>query len=312
MSKFQSKQAKKLFLVTFLLVFFVSCSSNEQSETNENWETFSTNSERKKPEIDYSRSEDKISPSDKTKEGRVENKTNKNLNISTNVGKRMYKEYGAMFFAKNGAISPSKVVFSNESDVSSWQNSIPKNSETINGITIVLQKPAMEALLRAIDEAKQKGVSISPRGKDAAKRNYEGTVSLWKSRVNPGLNHWMKKGRLNESEAQRIKSLPIPQQISEIFKLEKQGMFFSKDKSKSIIYSVAPPGTSQHISMLALDVSEHENQTVRQILAKHGWFQTVISDTPHFTYLGVKEGQLRKLGLKKTMNGNRIYWVPNI
>lgn len=89
-------------------------------------------------------------------------------------------------------------------------------------------------------------------------------------------------------------------------------MFFAKDLSKSIIYSVAPPGTSQHISMLAFDVEEHDNRNVREILAKHGWFQTVISDLPHFTYLGVKEEELSNLGLKKTGNGGRVYWIPNI
>jgi hypothetical protein len=100
--------------------------------------------------------------------------------------------------------------------------------------------------------------------------------------------------------------------VPEIFKLESNGMFFSKDLSKSIIYSVAPPGTSQHISLLSLDVSEHENARVRGILAKHGWFQTVVSDLPHFTFLGVPENQLSSLGLKKTNDDGRVFWIPNI
>lgn len=62
--------------------------------------------------------------------------------------------------------------------------------------------------------------------------------------------------------------------------------------------------------MLALDVKEFENAKVRVILAKHGWFQTVVSDLPHFTYLGVKESELASLGLKEVNNGGRTFWIP--
>ncbi len=227
------------------------------------------------------------------------------------VGQKMLKEYGSMFVAKNGAVPPSKVVFNNESEVSSWQSGIAKSSENIGGATVELQTPAMKALKEAIAEAKQNGADIKPNGgSDAARRDYAGTVTNWKSRVDPGMVHWVGKGKITQAEANRIKALPIPEQIGEIFKLEAQGIFFAKDLSKSIIYSVAPPGTSQHISMLAFDVAEHANPKVRDILAKHGWFQTVVSDLPHFTYLGVSESELPKLGLKKVSDGGRTYWIP--
>ena len=224
----------------------------------------------------------------------------------------MLKEYGAMFVAKNGAVPPDKVGFDNESEVSAWQSNVSKSSENVGGTTIELQTPAMNALKEAISNAQQNGLTISPRGDDAARRNYSGTVALWESRVNPGLDHWVGKGRLQKTEADRIRSLPVSSQIAEIFRLEDQGIYFAKSLDKSIIYSVAPPGTSQHISMLALDVKEHENPKVRQILADHGWFQTVISDLPHFTYLGAKESDLSALGLKKVSDGGRNYWIPNI
>jgi len=155
-------------------------------------------------------------------------------------------------------------------------------------------------------------MTITPRGSDASKRNYAGTVTNWASRVNPGLDHWTGNGRITADEARRIRSLSPFEQVPEIFKLEAQGIYFAKDLSKSIIYSVAPPGTSQHLSMLALDVNEHENAKVRQILAKHGWFQTVVSDLPHFTFLGVPESDLPKRGLKKRTDGGRTYWLPDI
>ncbi|MDQ3089422.1 MAG: hypothetical protein M3Q78_12685 [Acidobacteriota bacterium] len=228
------------------------------------------------------------------------------------VGQKMLKEYGAMFVAKGGAIPPITVVFKNEAEVSAWQSSVSKAKENVGGFDLELQTAAMKGLKDAIAEAKQNSLTITPRGADSARRNYSGTVELWASRVNPGLTHWVGKGKLTASEAARIKALSPFEQVPEIFKLESQGMFFAKDLSKSIIYSVAPPGTSQHISMLALDVSEHENPRVRGILAKHGWFQTVVSDLPHFTFLGVPENQLSGLGLKKNNDGGRVFWMPDI
>ena len=64
--------------------------------------------------------------------------------------------------------------------------------------------------------------------------------------------------------------------------------------------------------MLAFDVKEYENAKVRAILAKHGWYQTVVSDLPHFTFLGAAESELKELGLKRVKNGGRVFWVPDI
>lgn len=228
------------------------------------------------------------------------------------VGRKLLKEYGAVFIARGRAKPPPTVIFKDEAAVSSFQGSLSKSSKSIGGVTIELQSAAMDALEKAVAEAKSSGKSITPRGADAARRNYTGTVELWKSRVEPGLKHWTGKGRITASEASRISSLSPFEQVSEILKLESQGIFFAKDLSKSIIFSVAPPGTSQHLSMLALDVTEHDQADVRAILAKHGWYQTVVSDLPHFTFLGVPENELTGLGLKKEMNDGREYWLPSI
>jgi hypothetical protein len=227
------------------------------------------------------------------------------------VGKRMLREYGAMFVAK-GVTPPKVVIFKNESEVSAFQAGLQKATENIGGITIELQASAMSALKKAIEEARSKNLSITPNNADSARRTYQQTVTNWKSRVEPGLRYWVSKGKLSPSEAGRIRSLSPSGQVPEIFRLESQGMFFSKDLSKTIIYSVAPPGASQHISMLALDVKEHDNVRVREILAKYGWFQTVVSDLPHFTYLGVTESELSGLGLKKVSDGGRTFWIPNL
>jgi len=224
----------------------------------------------------------------------------------------MLKEYGAVFVARGGAVAPPTAVFRDAASVTAFQAAAKGISADINGITIELQEPAMEQLREAVAEARSSGASITPRGADAAKRSYEDTVTLWASRVNPGLSHWVAKGRLTQAEADRIRVLSPFEQVPEIFKLEEQGIYFAKSLDKSIIYSVAPPGTSQHLSMLALDINEHDNPKVRAIMAKHGWYQTVVSDLPHFTFLGAEESELPTLGLKKRNDGGRAYWVPDI
>ncbi len=230
----------------------------------------------------------------------------------TSVESRLLKEYGAMFVALSSVIVPRTVVFKDEAEVVNWQRTVPQTKETIGGFDIELQIPAMKSLKNAMADAVENDLTITPRGADAAKRNYSGTMELWASRVNPGLNHWVLEGKLSASESARIGALSPFEQVSEILRLEESGIFFSKDLSKSIVYSVAPPGTSQHISMLALDINEYDNEQICQILARHCWFQTVVSDLPHFTFLGASEDELAGLGLKKAIDNKRIYWVPDI
>jgi len=227
------------------------------------------------------------------------------------VGMKLLHEYGAMLVAK-GVTAPASVVFRDESDVSSFQSRLQKSSETIGSFPMELQASAMEDLRKALADAKSSGLSITPRDKDSARRSYDETVGLWASRVDPALKYWVSKGRLQQADADRIRGLSPFEQVPEVLKLEDQGMFFAKDLNKSIIYSVAPPGTSQHLSMLAFDVKENENPRVRELLARHKWYQTVVSDLPHFTYLGVDENELPGLGLKKVTEGGRTFWVPNI
>ena len=80
----------------------------------------------------------------------------------------------------------------------------------------------------------------------------------------------------------------------------------------SILYSVAAPGTSQHLAMLAFDVNEYQNEEVRNILAKHGWFRTIRNDHAHFTFLGRQEADLSKFGLRVIITGKGKFWIPNL
>ncbi|MFZ1699270.1 MAG: hypothetical protein WBO10_17970 [Pyrinomonadaceae bacterium] len=231
---------------------------------------------------------------------------------TADAGKLLLREYGAVFVARGGVTPPKKVVFRDEADVRAYQATLEMATAKIGGTNVYLQEAAMTALKAAIAEASLNKLSISPRGGTASRRGYDETVTLWASRVNPGFTYWVGKGRVKQAEATRIKSLSPFEQVPEILRLEQDGIFFAKSLDKSIIYSVAPPGTSQHISMLALDVAEFDNARVRSILAQHGWFQTVASDLPHFTYIGVQESELSHLGLKQITNSGRTFWVPAI
>lgn len=228
------------------------------------------------------------------------------------AGDLLFREYGAVFLARNGAVPPNKVFFENELEVLLFQNAVGYESEKLSGVNIELQKPAIRDLENAVKQAKKEGLTISPRGADSGRRGYSQTIALWKSRVEPGLTYWVGKGRLKAPQAELIRRMPIREQINEILSLEKDGIFFAKSLDKSIIYSVAPPGSSQHIAMLAFDVKEFDDARVRSILSQNGWFQTVTSDLPHFTYIGVEESELPGLGLKKIHSNDRDFWVPDL
>lgn len=225
---------------------------------------------------------------------------------------RLLREYGAVFVARGGVIAPNKVVFKDEEDVSRFQSKLKIAQRQIGVFSLELQAAAMDRLSNAIDDADKAGLSINPRGADSARRNYNDTVELWKSRVEPALIHWVEKGRMTHVQADAIRALPPYEQVPEVFALEEEGIYFAKDLSKSIIYSVAPPGASQHLSLLAFDIAEFDDARVREILSKHFWYQTVASDLPHFTFLGVGEERLSDLGLKQVTNSGREFWIPDI
>ena len=225
---------------------------------------------------------------------------------------RALEEYGSIFVARGGVVPPPVVIFPDRNAVARWQSTLSTEQAEIAGIPVRLQSAALRALMKACEEALQAHVGISPRSRDAAERSFEETLELWRSRVNPGLEYWVAKGLLSAAEANRVRKLPVREQTREILELEKRGLYFSKDFSKSILFSVAPPGASQHISMLAFDVKEYDNPTVRSILEHHGWFQTVRSDLPHFTYLGVDKHLLPSLGLKMVRDGGREFWIPDL
>lgn len=229
------------------------------------------------------------------------------------VSRRILEEYGAIFVADKKVTPPPVCVFTNEEQVMKFQDDAGFEAEVIGFDEVELQPEALKHLNKAREEAQKEGLDITPRdGAEAARRNYDDSVRLWNSRFEPALDYWQSQGRLTAEQVARLRSLPLSQQIAEVLELEKNGIYFSKDLSKSILYSIAAPGTSQHIAMLAFDVNEFENPRVREIMAKHGWFQTVLSDLPHFTFLGLKEKDLPKHGLRSLEINGQVFWIPNV
>lgn len=233
--------------------------------------------------------------------------------ITDMVARRILEEYGAIFLAVKKVTPPPVCVFTAEEQVTRFQETAGFTTETIADAEIELQPAAMKALLKARVEAQKENLDITPRGgPEAARRDYEDSLRLWDTRFLPALDYWLGRGSLTADQVFRLRNLPLHEQVAEVLELEKTGIFFSKDLSKSILYSIAAPGTSQHIAMLALDVTEFDHPRVREILAKHGWFQTVLSDLPHFTFLGLKEKDLPKNGLRSVEADGQIFWIPNV
>jgi len=228
------------------------------------------------------------------------------------VARRILNEYGAVFVAGGGALPPPICIFATAAEVESFQLAARVASQEIGGITIELQPAAMRALLAARAEAHSMGLDVTPRdGSESARRGYADTIRLWNSRLLPALEHWRGQGRLTHEEAERVRALPAREQVAAVLELERRGIYFSKDFSKSILYSVAAPGASQHLSLLAFDAAEYADERVRRVLARHGWFRTVRSDCPHFTYLGLEERQLPSRGLKRVNTHDGEFWIPN-
>ena len=231
---------------------------------------------------------------------------------SNPVAFRVFQEYGAMFVSSSDVKYPSKCVFENEKQVTDFQAKVKTKTLRVGNTTVELQSAAMDALIKARAAAARRGLSISPRGgSTSSKRGYGDTHRIWISRFEPALKHWTARGAISAAAANRARQMATIDQVVQVMEWEKNRWWFSTGFNRTIFSSVAAPGTSQHLAMLALDVAEFGNVKVREILNDHGWYQTIANDTPHFTYLGVHQDELPKRGLRLEFSGQFSFWVPN-
>ena len=226
--------------------------------------------------------------------------------------RRVLEEYGAMFVAEGVAL-PDACVLESEEAVERFQREAGWRAEVLDDSVIELQPAAMDALLTAREEAAHSGLRVTPRGgSEAGRRSFADSLRLWRSRCDPALEHWCVEGRLDDAEAERLRLLPLREQAAAVLELERGGVFFSKYFDKSILQSVAAPGASQHLAMLAFDIAEFQDARVGALLGRHGWFQTVLSDLPHFTYLGLPARALPARGLRRVESAGQTFWVPDM
>ena len=234
--------------------------------------------------------------------------------VSTSaVAARVLEAYGAMWVANDFILLPQSCIQTGESDVVRYQKTLKTKRFDVGGVSIELQAASADALQRAVDEAATSGFGITPLdGAIAGGRSYGDTLMLWNSRVFPAMEFWMTRGRLPVDARDQIARLDQQKKVEKVLEWESQGIFFSTDRSRSIFTSTAPPGTSQHLALIAFDVTEFWNARVRAIMNRNGWFQTVIDDPAHFTYLGFAEAELPARGLIAVSKGRHQYWVPNM
>ena len=229
------------------------------------------------------------------------------------VAARVFADYGAIFLAGNGVLPPNKCFFKNVVEAYTYQARTSSKIAMLGGIEIELQETAMNALLEAEKEAAEKNLRITPMlDSTSAKRTFFDTAQFWNTRFFAALVIWIERGFIPPEDADAARNMTVEEQVKKVMEYEARGLMFGSNLSKSIFYTVAPTGTSQHLAMLAIDVAQYENFEIRNILAKHGWFQTVRSDYPHFTYLGVEERQLPSMGLKYEFVNYQKFWVPNL
>ncbi|MEO7674566.1 MAG: hypothetical protein ABIU09_10885 [Pyrinomonadaceae bacterium] len=229
------------------------------------------------------------------------------------VASRLLSEYGALFAAIETVKLPGRCIFENGSQVTEFQKGTRSRSEILSGVTVELQEEAMLALLSARFDAGKIGLQITPLdGSIAGKRTYSDTVRIWNSRYFKALDHWNRLGKISNDDARAARGDNVINQIRKVVKWERSGLNFGTNLKGSIFSSTAPPGASQHLSMLAFDVVQYFNRKIRAIMNQHGWFQTVVNDAPHFTYLGFPESRLKSKGLQMIKAGGYEYWVPLI
>ncbi|HJQ70461.1 MAG TPA: hypothetical protein VKA70_15895 [Blastocatellia bacterium] len=233
--------------------------------------------------------------------------------VASAVEARLLAEYGAIFLTT--ATPPPSIIFRDGAEVERFQSALRTRVRRFGEHNIELQADAMDALAAAADELPANGATLTPRAADSGRRSYDDTVGLWNRNVGRGLDHWLELGKVTADRADSIRQLPPVDQVSVILAMEDdEQIYFGTFFNRSILYSVAAPGASQHLSMLAFDAAEFQDEAVETTLARFGWHRTVVYDFPHFTYLGHDEASLPALGLKQVVRDydGRSYrfWVP--
>ena len=185
----------------------------------------------------------------------------------------LLRSYGTVFINQESGIKlPERVILDNELETQSFQDKI--SIEIVNGTEkCYLQKPAAAALNKAKE---LENIPLKSGYAGDCLRNFATNLRFWNKYANREILNQVKAG-----------------------------------KETKILGLVAPPGTSQHLWGLAIDL-QILTPSQKQILNENGWFQTVVNDLPHWTYLGWREEDLPKFGLQQKIIQGIKYWITPI
>ena len=183
----------------------------------------------------------------------------------------LLRTYGAAFVNPDTQIKlPVKDIFANEQETQEFQATLTMGH--VDGTNdCYLQKAAAEALSKA--RSLQKIPLKSGYGTGDCTRTFATNLKFWQKYAN-----------------------------NQILARVRQG------KETKILGLVAPPGTSQHLWGLAIDLRVSSKEQ-RKALNQNGWFQTVQNDVPHWTYVGLSEENLPLFGFKKQVVQGITYWI---
>ncbi|MFQ4140876.1 D-alanyl-D-alanine carboxypeptidase family protein [Chlorogloeopsis sp. ULAP02] len=183
----------------------------------------------------------------------------------------LLRAYGAIFVNQNPEVKlPEKVFFTNEDETKAFQSTLTLG-KVDNTNNCYLQKVAADAFNRA--KAQVVIPLKSGYGAGDCTRTFATNLKFWRKYA-------------NNLTLDRVR----------------QG------KDTKILSTVAPPGASQHLWGLAIDLRV-STPIQKQVLYQNGWFQTVENDIPHWTYLGQPQEKLTELGLQNKIVRGVSYWV---
>ncbi|MEH2244379.1 D-alanyl-D-alanine carboxypeptidase family protein [Nostoc sp.] len=183
----------------------------------------------------------------------------------------LLRTYGAVFVNQDVGIKlPQKDIFANEQETQKFQATLTMGH--VDGTNdCYLQKSAADALNKA--RVQQHIPLKSGYGSGDCTRTFNTNLRFWYKYANNQILAKVQQGR-----------------------------------ETKILGLVAPPGTSQHLWGLAIDL-RISNQEQRKALNQNGWFQTVENDIPHWTYVGLSEENLPLFGFKKQAIRGINYWL---
>ncbi|MEA5597177.1 D-alanyl-D-alanine carboxypeptidase family protein [Rivularia sp. UHCC 0363] len=183
----------------------------------------------------------------------------------------LLRAYGAPFVNLDPTIKlPKKVAFANHQETQQFQATLTKG-KVAGANNCYLQSAAAEALNKALSQIRFR--LQSGYAKSDCMRNFATTTKFWKKYTD-----------------------------SKTLDLVRQG------KETRILGTVAPPGASQHLWGLAIDLKVNNKKQV-QALNQNGWYRTVEYDVPHWTYVGYPPEKLPKLGFEKKLIRGITYWL---